>query len=52
MRRRRDENNTPQKNNSMEDLVGNAENRHPLSDPNKTMINVSTEPTDTHKKIP
>jgi hypothetical protein len=42
----------PLKNNSIEDLVGNEENGYPGPDPNKTMINVSNEPSDTHKKIP
>jgi hypothetical protein len=50
-RRRRDGNHTPQKNNSIEDLVGNEENGYPVPDPNKTMINVTNEPSDTHKKI-
>jgi hypothetical protein len=52
MGRRREGNYTPQKNNSMEDLVGNEGNGYPVSDPNQTMINVSNEPSDTHKKIP
>jgi hypothetical protein len=40
------------KNNSIEDLVGNEENGFPDPDPNRTMINVTNEPSDTHKKIP
>jgi hypothetical protein len=51
-RRRRDGNHTPQKNNSIEDSVGNEENGYPVPDPNKTMINVTKEPSDTYKKIP
>jgi hypothetical protein len=46
-RRRRDGNHSPQKNNSKQDSVGNKGN-----DPNKTMINVTKEPSDTHKKNP
>jgi uncharacterized protein YdeI (BOF family) len=30
--------------------VGNEENEYPVPDPNKTMINISKEPRDTHKK--
>jgi hypothetical protein len=42
MGRTREGNYTPRKkNNSMEDLVGNEENGYPVSDPNKTMINVT-----------
>jgi hypothetical protein len=29
----------------MEDLVGNEENEYSVPDPNKTMINVTNEPT-------
>jgi hypothetical protein len=36
----------------MEGLVGNKENGYPDPDPSKTMINVITEPSDAHKKIP
>jgi hypothetical protein len=36
----------------MEDLVGNEENGCPIPDPNKTMINVTKDPNDAHKKIP
>jgi hypothetical protein len=52
MGRRRDENCTPQRNNSTEDLVGNEENGYPVPDPNKTMINVTNEHSKAHKKIP
>jgi hypothetical protein len=38
------------KNNSLEDSVGNEEKGYPVPDPNKTMINVTKEPSDTHKK--
>jgi hypothetical protein len=37
------------KKNSMEDLVGNEENVYPVPDPKETMINISNEPSDTHK---
>jgi hypothetical protein len=50
MGRRRDGNHTPQKNNSIEDSVGNEENGYPVPDPNKTMIKVTIEPNDTQKK--
>jgi hypothetical protein len=30
--------------------VGNEENRYPVSDPNKTMVNITNEPRDIHKK--
>jgi hypothetical protein len=30
--------------------VGNEENEYPVPDPNKTMINVTNEPSDAHKK--
>jgi hypothetical protein len=40
MGRRRDGNHTAQKNNSMQDSVGNEENGYPVPDLNKTMINV------------
>jgi hypothetical protein len=40
------------KKNSTEDLVGNEENGYPVLDPNKTMINITNEPSDAHKKIP
>jgi hypothetical protein len=39
------------KKNSIEDLVGNKENGYPVPDPNKTMINVTNQPSDTHKKL-
>jgi hypothetical protein len=38
------------KNSSIGDLVGNEENGYPVPDPNKTMINVTNKPTDSHKK--
>jgi hypothetical protein len=49
-KKRRDGNHTPQKNNSIEDSVGNEENEYPFPDPNKTMINVTKEPGNTYKK--
>jgi hypothetical protein len=51
-RRRRDGNHTPQKTNLIQDSVGNEENEYPVPDPNKTMINVTREPSNTHKKKP
>jgi hypothetical protein len=48
----RNGNYTLQKNNSIEDLVGKQENGYLDSDPNKTMINVTNEFNDAHKKIP
>jgi hypothetical protein len=39
-RRRKAGNHSPQKNNSIQDSVGNEENGHPVSDPNKAMINI------------
>jgi hypothetical protein len=44
-RRRRQGNSTPQKNNSIEDLVGN-ENEYTVPDPNRMMINITN---DVHK---
>jgi hypothetical protein len=41
----------PQKNNSIQDSVENEENRYPVPDLNKTMINVTKEPSDTHINI-
>jgi hypothetical protein len=32
--------------------MGNEENGYPVPNPNKTMINVTKEPSDTNKKIP
>jgi hypothetical protein len=40
---------TPQKKNSMMDLVGNEEIAYPVPDPPKTMTNVSDEPSDAEK---
>jgi hypothetical protein len=50
MGKRREANYTPQKT-SLEDLEGNEEDRYPVPDPNKAMINVTNEPSDTHKKF-
>jgi hypothetical protein len=49
---RRKEGNYTQENNSIQVLVGNEENGYPVPDCKKTMINVTNEPSDTHKKIP
>jgi hypothetical protein len=38
-------------NNSTEDLVGNEENEYPVPYPNRTMINITNELSDAHKKI-
>jgi hypothetical protein len=38
------------KKNSIQDSVGNEENGYLVPDPNKTMINVNKEPSNTHKK--
>jgi hypothetical protein len=35
---------------SMQDSVGNEENGYPVSDSNKTIINVTKEPRDAYKK--
>jgi hypothetical protein len=43
------ENHSPQKNNLIQDSEGNEENGYPVSDPKKTMINDSKEPSDAHK---
>jgi hypothetical protein len=50
MGRRRDENHSPQKNNSIQDSVGNEENGYPIPGFNKTMIIVTKNPSDTHIK--
>jgi hypothetical protein len=49
-KRRRDGNPSPPKSNSIQDSVGNEENGHRDPDLNKTMINVTKEPSDAHKK--
>jgi hypothetical protein len=49
-RRGRDGNHTPQKNNSVQNSVGNEENGYPVPDLNKTMINVTKELSNPHKK--
>jgi hypothetical protein len=51
-RRRNDGNHSPQNNNSTQDSVENEENRYSVPDLNKTMINVTKEPSDTHKNNP
>jgi hypothetical protein len=51
-RRRRNGNHAPQKNNSIHDSVGNEENGYLVPDPNKAMINVTKEPSNSHKKKP
>jgi hypothetical protein len=38
------------KKNSIQDSVGNEENGYPIPDLNKTMINITKEPSDTHIK--
>jgi hypothetical protein len=48
MGRSRDGDHSPEKNNSIQDLVGNEENGYPVPDFNKTMINVTEGPSDTN----
>jgi hypothetical protein len=50
-RKRRQENFYPQKNNSIRDLLGNGKSEYPAPDPSKTMINVTHEFNDAHKKV-
>jgi hypothetical protein len=53
MGQRKDGNYSPQKKiNSIQDSEGNEENGYPVPDPNKTMMNVTKEPSDDHKNIP
>jgi hypothetical protein len=49
-RRRKDGNHSPQKSSLTQDSVGNEENEYPVPDLNKTMINFTNEPSDTHVK--
>jgi hypothetical protein len=49
-RRRKQASSTPQKNNSIEDLVGNEENEYPVVFPNGAMNNIKNEFSDVHKK--
>jgi hypothetical protein len=49
-RRRKDGNHSPQKDNSIQDSGGNEENGYPVSDLNKTVINVTKEPSEIHQK--
>jgi hypothetical protein len=48
--RRRDRKDTLQKNNSIEDLVGNDENGYSVPDLNRRIINVTNEPRDANLK--
>jgi hypothetical protein len=48
-RRKRQVNCTPQMNNLIKDLVENEENEYPAPDPNRTMINITNELSNTHK---
>jgi hypothetical protein len=48
MRRRRDGNHSSQKNNSIQDSVGNEENGYPVPGLNKTMINITKELSEVH----
>jgi hypothetical protein len=50
MWRSRDGNNTLQKNNSIEDLVGNEENGYPVPDLKKITINMTKELSNTFKE--
>jgi hypothetical protein len=38
------------KSNLMQDSVGNEKKGYPVHDPNETMINITKEPSDAHKK--
>jgi hypothetical protein len=49
--RRRDGNHSPQKNNSIQNSVGNEGNGYLDPDLNKTTINVTKQLSDTHKNI-
>jgi hypothetical protein len=49
-RRRKDGNHCLQKTKSIQDSVENEENGYSFPDPNKRMINVTKEPSDTHIK--
>jgi hypothetical protein len=51
MGRRTDGSNTQQKDNSIENLVGNEQNGYSVPDSSKKMINVTNEPSDAHKKV-
>jgi hypothetical protein len=46
--RRRDGNHSSQKNNSIQDSVGNEENGYPVPGLNKTMINITKELSEVH----
>jgi hypothetical protein len=48
-RQKRDGNNSPLKNNLIQDSEGNKENRYPVLESNKTKINNTKEPNDAHK---
>jgi hypothetical protein len=48
-RQKRDGNHSPLKNNLIQDSEGNEENRYPVPDSNKTKINDSKDPNNTHK---
>jgi hypothetical protein len=50
-KRKRDGNQSPPKNNLIQDSEGNEENGYPVLDSNKTKINDSKEPRDTHKNF-
>jgi hypothetical protein len=49
MGRKRDGNHSPQKNNLIQDLEGNEENKYPVPDPNKRKINDTKEASDTKR---
>jgi hypothetical protein len=50
-RRKRDRNNSPPKNNLIQDSEGNEENRYSVPDCNKTKINDTKEPNNVNKNI-
>jgi hypothetical protein len=51
-KRRRDGNHNPQKNNSIQDSVGNEKNGYPVSYLHKTMITVTKQPSEHPHKNP
>jgi hypothetical protein len=50
-RRKRDGNNSPPKNNLIQDSEGNEENGYPVLDANKTKINHAKETNNIHENI-
>jgi uncharacterized protein (UPF0305 family) len=48
--RRKDGNHIPQKNNSIQDSLGNEGNGYPVTDPNRTMMTITKESNIAHKR--